>query len=205
MQCQKPSGFVGRLHLMLMNRTHSGVTDWGLTHVEIEKRCTILDVGCGGGRTINKLAAAATEGKVFGIDYSEESVAASKRKNALLIKEGRVDVQQASVDQLPFPENMFDVVTAVETHFWWSDLAGGMREIFRVVKPAGKLVIIAEVYKGAKTKTSALVEKYAAQSGMKLLTDEEHRQLFTDAGFTDIRLDTKPGKGWIYGVGVKSS
>jgi len=49
-----------------MNRHHSKLTDWGLSHVEIEKTDTILDVGCGGGRTISKLAAMASDGKVHG-------------------------------------------------------------------------------------------------------------------------------------------
>jgi len=52
-----------------MNMSHSGVTDWGLTHVRIEKNFTILDVGCGGGRTISKLARIAEQGTVYGIDY----------------------------------------------------------------------------------------------------------------------------------------
>src|ERR1700746_314161 len=91
-QCQKPTGLLGRFVLWRMNASHSSVTDWGLTHVTIEKNFTILDVGCGGGRTIGKLAAAATEGKVYGVDYSEEAVAASKHTNARLIAAGRVEV-----------------------------------------------------------------------------------------------------------------
>jgi len=61
-----------------MNISHSKVTDWGLSHICIAAADTILDVGCGGGRTLSKLAARATQGKVYGVDDSEESVAASK-------------------------------------------------------------------------------------------------------------------------------
>lgn len=45
---------------------------------------------------------------------------------------GRVEVWLGSVSQLPFSDEMFDLVTAVETHFWWSNLQDGMREISRV-------------------------------------------------------------------------
>ena len=202
-QCQKPSGWMGRFVLWRMNVSHSGVTDWGISHVKVEKHYTILDVGCGGGRTIEKLAALAPEGKVYGVDFSQESVAASTRQNAQLVKAGRVEVLHGSVSQLPFSESMFDLVTAVETHFWWPDLAGDMREIFRVVKPGGRLVIIAEVYKGANTTVSRLAEKYAAASGMKLLSSEEHRGLFADAGFRDVQITENVEKGWICGVGIK--
>jgi ubiquinone/menaquinone biosynthesis C-methylase UbiE len=98
---------------------------------------------------------------------------------------------------------MFDLVTAVETHFWWPDLAGDMLEVFRVVKPGGMLVIIAEVYKGANTRVSKMAEKYASKVGMTLLSVEEHRELFTRAGFTDVQIATEPDKGWICGVGRK--
>jgi ubiquinone/menaquinone biosynthesis C-methylase UbiE len=202
-QCQKPTGWFGRFTLWRMNSGHSKVTDWGLAHISIEKHYTILDVGCGGGRTISKLAAAATEGKVYGVDFSEESVAASKRTNARSIDIGRVEVRHGSVSQLPFPDGMFDLVTAVETHFWWPNLPGDMREIFRVLKPGGKLIIIAEVYKGANTTVSKLAEKFASRTGMTLLSVDEHRELFTTAGFSDVQVIEERNKGWICGVGTK--
>jgi len=186
-----------------MNASHSKLTDWGLQHISIEKDLAILDVGCGGGRTVGKLAAIATQGKVYGIDYSEESVAATKRTNAHWMDLGRVEVQHGSVSQMPFPDGMFDLVTAVETHFWWPDLPGDMREVFRVLKPGGTLILIAEVYKGANTTASRLMEKYASQTGMKLLSVDEHRELCTNAGFSDIQVIEERRKGWICGVGRK--
>lgn len=187
-----------------MNSGHSKLTDWGLKHVSIENHFTILDVGCGGGRTVSKLAGMATQGKVYGVDYSEESVAAAKRTNSQWIELGRVEIRHGSVSQLPFPEGMFDLVTAVETHFWWPDLPGDMREVFRVVKAGGTLVLIAEVYKGANTTVSKLAEKYASRTGMTLLSVEEHHELLTDTGFSNVQVIEERGKGWICGIGRKS-
>jgi SAM-dependent methyltransferase len=136
-QCRKPTGWLGRFVLWRMNASHSKLTDWGLGHVSVGKSDTILDVGCGGGRTVSKLAAVAAEGKVYDIDYSEESVAASKRTNAGEINAGRVEIRQRSVSRLPFSDGMFDLVTGVETHFWWHDLPGDACEVFRVLKPGG--------------------------------------------------------------------
>lgn len=202
-QCQKPRGWLGRLTLWNMNSRHSKVTDWGLVHVAVDASDTILDVGCGGGRTVSKLAAMAGKGKVYVIDFSEASVAVSNRTNARWIETGRVEIRHASVSQLPFPDGMFDLVTAVETHFWWPDLPGDIREIFRVVKPGGKLVVIAEVYKGAKAIVSKIAEKYALLSGMKMLSVDEHRELFANAGFSDIQIHTDSDKGWICAMGKK--
>lgn len=204
-QCQKPAGWLGRFVLWNMNSRHSKVTDWGLSHISIDKHNTILDIGCGGGRTVNKLAAVAAQGKVYGVDFSGESVAFASRINKQWIETGRVEIREASVSQLPFSADAFDVVTAVETHFWWPDLPADMREVLRVLKPGGTLIIIAEIYKGANTATAKLAEKYLPLSGMALLSVNEHRELFANAGYSDIRIIDEPGKGWICGIGKKSS
>ena len=186
-----------------MNSRHSGVTDWGLSHVRIEPHFTILDVGCGGGRTISKLAALATEGKVYGVDYSETSVAATTKTNARWINTRRVEVQHGSVSQLPFEDGKFDFVTAVETHFWWPDLPAGFREIHRVLKPGGTMVVIGEVYKGANTTMSRLVEQNAPRTGMKLLDVEEHRAMLADTGYSEVQIFEERSKGWICAMGTK--
>jgi len=204
-QCQKPSGWMGRIILWNMNSRHSKVTDWGLSHISIDKHDTVLDVGCGGGRTVNKLAVLVSEGKVYGVDYSKASVVAAIRENRQWIGTGRVEIKEGSVSQLPFSAETFDVVTAVETHFWWPDLAADMREVFRVLKPEGSLIVIAEIYKGAKTATAKLAERYLPISGLKLLNEDEHRELFENAGYADIQIVTESGKGWICGTGRKAS
>jgi ubiquinone/menaquinone biosynthesis C-methylase UbiE len=204
-QCRKPTGWLGRFVLWSMNASHSKVTDWGLEQISVGKGETILDVGCGGGRTVSKLAAMAAEGKVYGVDYSDKSVAASKRTNARGIDAGRVEIRQGSVSRLPFSDGMFDLVTGVETHFWWPDLQGDMREVFRVVKPGGTLVLIAEVYGGSKAKAGQLADKYASRTGMKLLSAEEHRELLEEAGCSDVRIIEERGKGWICAVGRKAT
>src|SRR5690348_9970871 len=84
-QCRKPSGPMGRRVVATMNVTHSALTDWGLAHVHVQAADTILDVGCGGGRTVQKLAALAPAGHVAGIDYSDASVEATKVLNATAI------------------------------------------------------------------------------------------------------------------------
>jgi ubiquinone/menaquinone biosynthesis C-methylase UbiE len=202
-QCSKPTGWLGRFTLWRMNASHSKLTDWGLEHISVEDDYTILDVGCGGGRTVNKLAMIATQGKVCGVDYSEESVAVAKKTNARWIDAGRVEIRQGSVSQLPFPDGMFDLVTAVETHFWWPNLPGDMREVFRVIKPGGTLILIAEIYKGANTMAARLAEKYAARTSMTLLSIDEHRELCTNAGCSDVEVIEERDKGWICAIGRK--
>jgi SAM-dependent methyltransferase len=200
-QARKPTRWIGRLFLWVMNMSHSSLTDWGLKHVLIEKGFTILDVGCGGGRAIQKMAAIATEGMLYGVDYARGSVAASRGKNAQLIKAGRVEIRRASVSKLPFPDDKFALVTAVETQYYWPDPIDDMREILRVLKPGGTLIIIAESYKGGR------YDKLQ-RPAMKLLKStylsvDEHRELFSTAGYTDVRMFEARKEGWICGTGRK--
>lgn len=191
-----------------MNKTHANVTAWGLTQVPTRANDTILDVGCGGGKTIERLAAIATGGKVYGVDFSEESVAVSKKTNRASVSAGRVEVHHASVSQLPFPGAMFDVVTAVETHYYWPDLVADLREILRVLKPGGTLAIIAEAYKGGKH--DAVLQRLETLQRRGImnyahLTVAEHRDALVNAGFADVEVFENYDKGWICATGRKAS
>jgi ubiquinone/menaquinone biosynthesis C-methylase UbiE len=206
-QCRKPTGWFGRLLLRDFNRHHSKVTDWGLMHISIQKHDTILDVGCGGGRTVHKLAAIAMDGKVYGIDFSEESVTVSRRTNKQWIEMSRVEILQGSVSRLPFSDHMFDLVSAVETHFFWPDLLADMQEVLRVLKPGGMFIIIAEAYKGGKydNRYHKLLEKVVELTNMALLSVNEHSELFSRAGYSDVEMFEEYDKGWICGIGKKPS
>jgi ubiquinone/menaquinone biosynthesis C-methylase UbiE len=201
LQARKPDKWFGKIFARLMNREHERMTDWGLGQVGIPSDFNILDVGCGGGRTLEKLAAIASRGKVYGIDYAEGSIAVSREHNAQLIEAGRVVVQKASVSQLPFPDHTFDLVTAIETQYYWPDLLGAMREILRVLKPGGKLVVIAETYKGGKYDWLKWPVMWLLQSSHLSVID--HRQLFASAGYVNVEISEESSKGWICGMASK--
>ena len=200
-QVKKPTRFVGRLFAGMMNRSHSALTDWALGHLQIDKQSSVLDVGCGGGRTLEKLSRIANV--VYGIDYAAGSVSQSQSYNKRLIAEGRVHVERASVSQLPFPDNMFDVATAIETQYYWPDLTSDMREILRVLKPDGRLMIVAESYKGGRN--DWILGPVMRLIGSNRLSEEDQRTLFKSAGFANVELFEEPHKGWLCCIGQKQS
>lgn len=200
-QIRKPDGWLGRGFARAFNKAHETMTDWGLGHVVIESQFRILDVGCGGGRTLEKLAAIATDGMVYGIDYADGSVAVSREHNARMIEQGRVLVEKGSVSQLPFALNTFDLVTAIETQYYWPDLAGDMREILRVLKPGGRLIVIAEMYKGGKYDRLKWPLMWLA--GSSHLSVSDHRELFASSGYEQVEIFEETKKGWICAMAVK--
>ena len=199
-QVRKPSKWLGRAFLRSMNARHSAVTDWGLSHVGIGEQLAILDVGCGGGRTVEKLATLAPRARVVGIDYANGSVAESRAHNAARIAAGQVEIVHASVSNLPGPSGRFDLATAIETHYYWPNMVGALREIRRVLRPGAKLVLIAEMYRDARFGWAAQLAMAPLRAA--LLTAEEHRQRFADAGFEAIEVLTDRDRGWICALGT---
>jgi SAM-dependent methyltransferase len=200
-QARKPTGRFGRLFARGMNIGHWPVIQWGLEHVDIRRTDVILDVGCGGGKTIRHLARLAQEGKVYGIDYSQASVAAATSVNRRYIDAGRVDIQHGSVASLPFPDATFDLVTAAETCYFWPDLVENLREIRRVLKPGGRLILINEAYrdKGGENRNA----KWAELGGFTIYSPDEYDAFLSQAGYASVQIDTLPAKTWLSVVGVK--
>ena len=197
-----PTGLLGRVVLCLMNQTHSKLTSWGLEYVLVARDAMVLDIGCGGGRTVQRLADMADQGKVFGIDYAETSVAAVRPLNATGIASGRVEVQQATVSQLPFANNTFHLVTAIETHYYWPNHLHDLREIYRVLRPGGSLLLIAEAFRGQRFDAlNGLAMKFL---GAGYLTAAEHSKLLEDAGYLGVQVVVDRKRGWLCVSGKKT-
>ena len=201
-QCRKPSWLPGRFFAWMMNSTHYAMTQWALGHLTLARDSVVLDVGCGGGRTIQQLALLAPAGTVSGIDYSAASVAVARRTNARAISTGRVDVRVGSVSSMPYADDTFDAVTAVETHYYWPNLVGDLREVRRVLRPAGCLLMVAESYRGKRFGAAEVLVMRVL--GSKLLTIDEHRAAIAAAGFSDVAVFEEKKKGWLCVVGVRS-
>ena len=92
----KPEGFWGKLMIRSMNKGHHELTDWALAHFPIENGSRVLDVGCGGGRTVSKLCDLVGSGKVYGIDYSELCVKKAQKLNHKNVLCGRASISQAA-------------------------------------------------------------------------------------------------------------
>ena len=189
---RKPQGFGGKIMVAMMNSGHGAMADWGLEHITFPADAAVLDAGCGGGANVKKLLEKCPQGCVKGIDYSEVSVEKSRKVNAKAIKGGRCEVLQASVAQLPFPENTFDLVTAFETIYFWPGLVDCFREVYRVTKPGGTFFICNES-NGETKKDDKWVEKIG---GMTIYNAAQILTAMNQAGFTDAKA-YKNGKGWI--------
>jgi len=200
-QCRKPTGLFGRFVGMGMNRGHSRLRRWGLSHISIKPNASILDVGCGGGKAVQELARISSSWKVCGIDYSEEMVQLARKINKKFVEKGHVEILHGSVSSLSFSDGMFDYVTAFEAYYFWPNLIDDLKEIKRVLKPGGTLLIANEVYKHEKFEKRNV--KWAKWGDMMLHTPEEYRGFLTEAGYMAIEIYEVIEKNWIAAIAEK--
>ena len=192
-QCARPEGFLGRCMLRFMNFGHAPLTNWGLDHVVFRNGMTMLDIGCGGGATLKRLLKRSPDSKVYGIDISAESVAKAKKVNKRHLG-SQVFVEQGSADSLPWEDQKFDVVTAVETVYFWPNLPKCFQEVKRVLKPGGQFAIMLEVIEGDSVWTNVV-------EGMTVYPPEQLKSMLERAGFSDVEVFTKkPSYATIKGI-----
>jgi len=190
---RKPSGLLGRLIGSLMNLGHRDVYGRGLTYLSIEPDSTILDIGCGGGAAVKLLAAKVSKGNAYGIDHSLDMVNLSRKVNKRFIESGRVEIDHGSVSCLPYSDDMFDFATAFETIEFWPNLSKDLKEVKRVLKPSGMLLIV--------NRHSKQNSKWA--EFLQLHTSEEYRECLHEAGYIDITIDDTSQLNWILALAKK--
>ena len=116
--------------------------------LQIRPNERVLEVGFGPGVAIALLAGSASSGYVAGVDPSWEMVAQARARNAAAIETGLVDLRQGSVERLPFDDDAFDAVMAVNSMQVWPDAITGLREVHRVMRTGGRLALGFTSYSG---------------------------------------------------------
>lgn len=199
LNARNPKGFWGKMMIRNMNKNHYNVTGWGLSHYDFRSKDVALDVGCGGGRTVNRISKMVS--KAYGIDYSQLAVKKSEKYNKKEIKQGRVEIKQASVSELPFDDNSFDIVTAVETFYFWQNKPEDLKEVLRVLKPCGTILMIFEM-----CRTGDSDDKWKEVEdliGIKSVTEEEIASILKEAGYVNIKTDVMAENSWLTATAQK--
>mgnify|MGYP000848131579 FL=1 len=192
---KEPKGFRGRSMLRKMNIGHTPLSKWALSQINPQKDAHVLDIGCGGGANVARLLKRCPQGLVYGIDYSAESVAFSKKKNAAELGR-RCQVVRGDVGALPYANESFDIVTAFETVYFWSDLGKAFQEVLRVLKTGGQFLLVCEMDDVTNTTWTGLI------SGMTIYAGEDLKERLERAGFASVRL-LRDKSGWIALVAEK--
>lgn len=114
---------------------------FAMEQLDLQVTDQVLEIGFGPGKTLELLSAQVTRGLVAGVDLSMLMVTQAARRNQFLIKAGRLEVQQASVSNLPYEYARFDKVLAVNNYQLWPNPELDLTEIQRVMRKGGRLVL----------------------------------------------------------------
>lgn len=177
---------------------------------ELPRGGSLLEVGCGGGQLLAKIAARRPDLGLTGLDLSPEQVARARRRTATAGE--RVRCVQGSALDLPFPADSFDAILSVASIKHWPDPRRGLEECARVLRPGGGLVIV-EADRGCRDADIArFVAAWRLPTAMRPLAAamfrtvvagrsfdlEDARALADGLALADRRVERLPGvPGWI--------
>lgn len=184
--CRFPYGAEGEEMLAGMNEHHAPLTTWVLELLAPQPTDVILDIGCGGGRALRRVSPLVPEGKLYGVDYARTSVECTVEENADDVASGKLTVICSGVSDLPFDDAMFDRVYSIESYFFWPDLTNDMREILRVLKPGGRVVIASNVMRHEEMTETLQAEIDALE--MNVLSAAEFAVLMQEAGYENVQI-----------------
>jgi ubiquinone/menaquinone biosynthesis C-methylase UbiE len=175
-QARRPSGKSGAIFAMYMNFGNNYLNKLAVQALDIQPNDHILDVGFGGGVALYKILKNIHGGFVAGIDYSPDMVKRGKRKFQKSIASGKMTLVEGDVASMPFNDASFDKICTINTIYFWPDPTAGLKEILRVLKPGGQLVI------GVGAKDS-MEKNPVTRYGFTLYSEQGLKALLTQAGF----------------------
>jgi len=165
----RPQGILGRVGGMIMARSNRGIATRVIELLDIHPDDEVLEVGYGPGVAIQLIAAKLSSGKVAGIDCSAVMMQQATARNADAVESGRIELHLGLVEAMPFEDNTFDKALAINSMQAWSGAIRGLREIWRVLKPRGRVALGFTPYSGqAKEGLTAALEA-AGFSGVRML------------------------------------
>lgn len=112
------------------------VLERAIERLDLPADARILDAGCGSGRNMVELARA---GAVTGVELSDASVELARARNSGEVLEG-------SVMDMPIDDDTFDLVVSLDVIEHLDDDVGALRELRRVTKPGGALLVTVPAY-----------------------------------------------------------
>lgn len=177
-----PRGPLGWVAGQLMARLSAQRSEWGLSLLDLQPDEQLLEVGFGPGVDVQRAARVVTGGTVVGVDPSATMVSLAGRRNRAAMRAGKVQLHQVAMPgPLLFPDAVFTKIFTNNSFAFWDEPDASLRELKRVLRPGGRIAIVAQPL---WLKTRAEARAYG----------ETVAQALRDAGFSRARLEARAMK-----------
>ena len=182
-QMQYPKGLFGKILFAWMTRMTIAHARWTVDLMDIQPDDDIIEIGFGNGANIKLLLQRAVRGSITGVEISDTAIEMASKKNAKFISEGKVKLHNASGNALPFEDGVFDKACTVATAYVIEDPGAVFREMYRVLKPNGRVAVTFPVRENFKRFKPVEAEGFFLHQLADLEKD------FRDAGFVNCRTE----------------
>jgi SAM-dependent methyltransferase len=164
-----------------MEQGHRPVGEQAINLMNIPADARVLDVGCGSGWATRLMAEKAQNGRVVGIDISDEMIRLARESSASF---SNVEFQIASAEKLPFDDAQFTHAFSMESLYYYADIPGALKEIRRVLSRGGFFFTVVDLYEENRP-SHQWIEQLNVP--VQLLSVAEYRNLFAGAGFVNVQ------------------
>lgn len=180
-QLSRPSIVLGQLIFAPLWNQHNGaLNDLTLQHLNLQSNDHVLEVGFGGGYLLGKMLPTLTSGSLAGVDNSKAMVKFCEKRYRPFTQSGKLALQLASAEQLPYANNRFTKVCSVNSIFYWSDARRAIGEFWRVMRETGLLIL-------CFTSKESLATRNFSKQGLKLYEQNEVVEMMKTVGFRQVK------------------
>lgn len=140
-QLKKPTGETGLEVALALNESNQRLYDLAFEMLDLKPDQNILEIGFGNGKHFSQYFQIEPQLNMTGVDFSADMCEEAKTRNSPFIEEGNLSIHCAETSSLPFKENEFDLITAINVIYFLDPPSPHLREIRRVLKPGGSFLI----------------------------------------------------------------
>lgn len=178
-----PEGAIGKAVTASLNKCNAGGYSAALKKLSLNAGDRIIEIGFGNGQEIPRILSLSKDVTYFGLDISNTMVADATEFNIDAIRQGRVTLTRGTSARIPADAHSFDKALALNTIYFWENPVDDLRELRRVLRTGGRLVL------GALAPWSA-VGRPVFQHGFRFYEQPEIKGLLARAGFANVFIDT---------------
>jgi ubiquinone/menaquinone biosynthesis C-methylase UbiE len=197
-QVRHPSGIFSGYVARQMNRTNADMNKTTVQLLEIKPTDRVLEIGFGGGGALDEMTELVERGLLAGIEVSDAVLKRGRKRFSNIISQGKMELKKGSSAKIPYEHGFFDKACAINCIYFWPNPVADLKEIRRVLKQNGMLIISAYVKEE--------FEKWPpAHHGFALYSDHQIKNLLSEAGLADVRIERRKGRPYTatYAIATK--